>query len=202
MIISLRGTNGAGKSTIVRAVMARYGHKSPVTAPKRNRPIGYTLNRGDAFPELFVPGHYEIANGGVDTLHDLDWAYELIETFASKEFDVLYEGMNMSDGVHRIHRLGQKFEFDNVCAVSIQPPLEICVQSVRDRGHTIKYDTIERLHRKTQRDAATFMLEGKIQSSSFSSRTAALACVLNLLGLEVNHEGSSARNEQSAVAQS
>lgn len=85
LIISLRGANGSGKSTIVRAIMAQASHRQEQRIPQRQKPIGYwcefacRADLPDTRPHaLYVPGHYEIANGGVDTLRYLDDAYAAI----------------------------------------------------------------------------------------------------------------------------
>lgn len=203
MIVNIRGTNGAGKSTIVRSVMGQYRGRMPVSKRGRRKPIGYTLNRGDEWPELFVPGHYEIANGGLDTLHDLDWGYELIEEMARREFDVLYEGMNMQESVHRVNRLGKVFGVETVCVVCLSPPLDECVRGVRARGHSIQEKTIERLHRKVEREYWLLREAGSVQVALCHSRSTALGTVQSLLRLpatlRLSHEGSPAGHEQSSL---
>ena len=160
MIVSLRGTNGAGKSTIVRNIMALYFNRFQIEYPGRRRPGGYILRpRHVDGTRLFVPGHYEIANGGVDTLPSLDAAYELIRVHAV-EFgcDVLYEGKNMSDGPKRLLELSRHGL--PVAVGHIHIPVKECVAAVRKRGHTIKKETIERLSVKCVRDAETFATAG------------------------------------------
>lgn len=152
MIISLRGTNGSGKSTIVRNVMKLYSHRHQIQYPGRRKPLGYVLHpRSPEVKPLFVPGHYEIANGGVDTLESLDDAYDLITKHHSMGFNVLYEGKNMSDGATR---LAQVYASQHSVSVAlIDEPVKKCVDAVRARGHKIKVDTIEKLHKKSRRVA-------------------------------------------------
>lgn len=161
MIISLRGTNGAGKSTIVREIMSLYWTKVAIEYfPDRRNPSGYLLRpRSIVGTPLFVPGHYEIANGGVDTLPSLDAAYELIQVHAVEMgCDVLYEGKNMSDGCTRLLEL--KEQGLPVGVVHLDIPVKKCVQSVRERGHKIKVETIERLAVKCAREAEQFEKQG------------------------------------------
>jgi predicted kinase len=183
VIISLRGTNGAGKSTLVRAVVACYAqHADPLTAPGRRKPLGQIWTR-TAGPGagLFVPGHYEIANGGVDTLRDLEEAYDLIRRYATRGHDVLYEGKNLSDGPTRLLEL--KREGYDCCAVLLNVPLGTCVSSVRARGHSISEKTIERLWHKSHRDCDALEHEG-VPVHAFNFREQALDCVHRLLGLK------------------
>lgn len=152
-VISLRGTNGAGKSTIVRAVMDQYsGKRVEIKYPGRRKPVGYVLGVDDTrgLPGLFVPGHYEIANGGVDTLASLDDAYVLIRGHAELGMNVIYEGKNMSDGTVRLLELHKRKL--PVCAVLIDISVKDAVAAVRERGHKIKRETIEKLHAKCIRD--------------------------------------------------
>jgi energy-coupling factor transporter ATP-binding protein EcfA2 len=166
MIISLRGTNGSGKSTLVRTIMAAYKVKTAIRYPGKQRPRGYVCLRvfnGEEVPTpstpLFVPGHYEIDNGGVDTLPDLDTAYELIKTHALElGCDVLYEGKNMSDGAKRLLELRDAGL--DVAVACIDIPVGNCVAAVRTRGHKIKVETIEKLHAKCQREMEKFKQEG------------------------------------------
>lgn len=159
MIISLRGTNGSGKSTIVRSIMSLYRCEIEVQYPGRKKPTGYILKRKHLSERsLFVPGHYEIANGGIDTLPDLPTAYDLIRKHHELGMDVLYEGKNMSDGVAQILSLSQK---DVPLAVAlIEESVKKCVASVRKRGHKIKVETIEKLHAKSRRDADALEKKG------------------------------------------
>lgn len=154
MIISLRGTNGAGKSTIVRKIMDMYAKRVPVMQEGRRKPLGYVCSgfryqrRGSKhLGSLFVPGHYEIANGGVDTLTSLDEAYTMIKRNANAGNHVLYEGKNMTDGPLRLIDL-KKQGYDTR-AVLISYPLEDCVAAVRARGHSIREKSIEQLYRKS-----------------------------------------------------
>lgn len=151
MIINLRGTNGSGKSTIVRSVMSLFGDRVRFAVqydPPKKRPIGYEFPSGCR--HLFVVGHYEIANGGVDTLPSLDAAYDLVRRYDDRGYDVLYEGKNMSDGTRRVSQLIG--DGRDVRVVLIEHSLGECVAAVRQRGHSISEKTIERLYHKSRRE--------------------------------------------------
>jgi predicted kinase len=180
VIISLRGTNGAGKSTLVRAVVARYAQHEDLTTPGRRRPVGRLWRRQGPGVGLFVLGHYEIANGGVDTLRSLDEAYEMIERYAAQGCDVLYEGKNMSDGPARLLQLHARGR--DCHAVLLDLPLQRCVASVRARGHSIKESTIARLHAKSRRDCEALGRAG-VHVLIHDNRDGALESVLQLLRL-------------------
>lgn len=152
MIISLRGTNGAGKSHLVRDVMKFYPVKKEAWLnggmSVRRKPIGYELEWNDR--KLFVPGHYEIANGGLDTIGNIDDAYRLIKVYCA-QYDVLYEGKNLTDNHRRLIELRDQQQVPCV-AVFITTSFEECVASVRARGHSIAESTIRRLYDRTLKD--------------------------------------------------
>jgi hypothetical protein len=157
MIISLRGTNGAGKSTIVRAIMEHYPEiirlQYPKEMGKKLKPTGYICSGNNGTKKLFIPGHYEIPNGGIDTLPSLEYAYKLILKHHEFGADVLAEGKNMSDGVQRIVAMHSK-KLD-VKVVFIDHPVQACIDAVRERGHSISISTIIKLADKCEKEYRT-----------------------------------------------
>jgi tRNA uridine 5-carbamoylmethylation protein Kti12 len=149
MIISLRGTNGSGKSTIARNILNKYSTVRTLMLPDRKKPAGYICERG--LSRLFIPGHYEIANGGIDTL-DLDQAYKLILSMHEFGCDVLYEGQNMGDSARRVLEMHQA-KID-IRVIFIDYPRDKCIDAVRDRGHTIKKETIINIYNKCLKQQA------------------------------------------------
>lgn len=163
MIISLRGTSGSGKSRIVHDIIRWYGAEVvlvsyPPEEGAKQRPMGYLCGELGGRRRLFVPGHYEISNGGVDTLPTIGYAYDLIRKHHELGFDVLYEGKNMSDGWGRIVEL--KKDGIPVRAVLLTTSLGDCVRSVRERGHAISETSIRKTHEKCLRDADQMRARG------------------------------------------
>jgi energy-coupling factor transporter ATP-binding protein EcfA2 len=163
MIIKLLGTNGAGKSTLVRTIMRDYqvaGDVITVQYPseegRKLRPQGYICRAN--FRRLFVLGHYEIANGGVDTLPSLDYAYKLALTHHELGSDVMMEGKNFNDSAARTLIL-IKNKLD-VRVVLLDLGVDLCIQSVRERGHNISEDTIRKLHKKSRDQYSIFQNAG------------------------------------------
>ena len=151
MIINIRATNGAGKSYIVHKIMKQYDDITEIAyLPIRNkkRPMGYICRRGTR--RLFIPGHYEIDNGGIDTLDSLRFAYELILEHHALGADVLYEGMNFSENLNFILDC-HKVDLD-IRVVFIRHPLSDCIKSVRKRGNAIKVETITALFEKSNKE--------------------------------------------------
>lgn len=158
MIISLRGTSGSGKSTLVRKITALYAEGGTPVFVDGRRKAYYTVHQRERGRDLVVPGHYEIANGGIDTLPSLDAAYEIARIADREGHDVLMEGKNMSDGPP--HALALWREGRDVRIVHVRVSLAQCVRSVRKRGHAIAENTIEHTMHKCERDAVTFAVFG------------------------------------------
>lgn len=179
MIISLRGANGSGKSTVVRNVMKMYRERDEIRVVGRRKPVGYVLRHVESDTNsLFVPGHYEIANGGIDNLRDLDEAYDLVEKYHQKGYHVLYEGRSLADGTTRL--MG-RFQQSDVRVVTIDHPVDQCVASVRERGHKLRYETILKSHHKATVSARIFEDSGYAVSTC--DRAAALFQCLHILQL-------------------
>jgi hypothetical protein len=134
VIVNIRGTNGAGKSHIVRQILLEMGENVPIFGQQKN-PIGLS------YGGLFVAGHYSIGNGGFDTL---------VADMARTYDRVLCEGKNQSADVDYAVRAARDCE---LTVVHLTTTLEQCVASVRARGHTLAADSVARTYRKCERDA-------------------------------------------------
>jgi len=176
VIISLRGTSGSGKSHLVREVKRRYARSKPVYATGRRKPLYVLHGRSEDGKCLVVPGHYEIANGGVDTLSTLDEAYNIARWADSCGHHVLMEGKNMSDGCGQVAALC--VEGREVRVVHLDVSVEQCVASVRQRGHKISESSIRRTDAKVRREMERFTCR-----KFAGDRTECLAKVLEWLGL-------------------
>jgi len=162
VIISLRGTSGSGKSHVVHQILRSYESVITIEYPneegRKSRPRGYVCRRPGQKAPLFVPGHYEIANGGLDTLPSLDYAYDLILKHHELGMSVLYEGKNMSDGWGRVVEM--KRSGLSVKVILLSTPLRECVASVRARGHQIAETSIRKVYEKCKRDAQKMAAHG------------------------------------------
>lgn len=139
-IVNVRGTSGSGKSTLARAVMARYPRKARVMANGRKQPIGYILAGaleagvpGVELPQLYVPGHYETACGGCDTITSMDDIYDHVTRAAASGMDVFFEGLLLSSEHNRTLALAERFGRENLLVVGIDIPLQECLDSVNGR---------------------------------------------------------------------
>lgn len=148
MIISLRGTSGAGKSHLVRRIVKNYVSPYDVYTEGRSKPVYSIYDE-----KVAVLGHYMIANGGVDTLSDISYAYALAVDLA-KRYHVLMEGKNMSDGLKNITKLTLTHE---VHIVHITTPISKCISSVHERGHNIAEKSIIKTDAKIRRNVQVFI---------------------------------------------
>lgn len=166
MIVSIRGTNGAGKSTLVRKVMDDCVRDGGIVATIRypakenkRKPMGYVCFNPErkAIP-FFIIGHYEIPNGGIDTMPSLKYAYELALGHHELGMHILMEGKNFTEPLTWF--LEQHQRKMDIRVVLIDIPLSECVAAVRERGHTIKEETITTLHAKSRMQFDAFKEAG------------------------------------------
>jgi hypothetical protein len=144
---------------LVREVMSRY-EATLIKYPSKNKrkPMGYICSNFDKTHGFFVPGHYEIANGGIDTLPDMACAYDLAIKHHKLGLDVLMEGKNFTEPptwILKQHKAGK-----DIRVVMIDLPLAQCIKSVRDRGHKIQEKTIASLHAKSRKQFEIFKEAG------------------------------------------
>lgn len=101
LVLNPRGAGGAGKTELVRRVMASYPAAEPIHRAGRAQPILYRLAHPAGGRPLVVLGHYERRSGGCDTvtLRDGGMAevFRLAGEFASGGDDVLLEGLRLSE---------------------------------------------------------------------------------------------------------
>ncbi|WP_210526641.1 hypothetical protein [Rubellimicrobium arenae] len=156
LVINPRGTSGAGKTWLVREVMAascRAGAAAmPVCRKGRHRPIAWRFAPTWRQRPLAVIGHYDAARGGTDTIPQtdggLDEAFRLARSLATEGHDVLIEGYQLSGEVERTTVLAQAqaARERRLHVLWLDVPLERCVRNVvsRRRAGRGAYQAIER----------------------------------------------------------
>lgn len=129
MIIQLRGTNGSGKTWIVKQVMNTYEFKTIVN---RDREImGYYSKEIN----LFVVGRYTNSCGGCDNIHTQDEICARIYKAASKGWNVLFEGLLPSHLASRFVKLYKDMQEQSVDCyfIFLTTPLEQCYENIMAR---------------------------------------------------------------------
>lgn len=127
MIIQVRGTNGSGKTTVVRRVMQSVGDWDAVKVANRRQPLYYKSI--DCPKQVVALGHYETATGGCDTIPKAKDVYDLAASFDEPTV-VLMEGIFLSEDTKWTKLLAEKH---TVHALFLTTPLDQCVRQVLSR---------------------------------------------------------------------
>jgi hypothetical protein len=139
MILNIRGTSGQGKTTIARAVMAKYPERIPIKAAglfgniAPDKLIGYVCQGTNDHNRLGVIGKYETACGGCDTLPSIQTVYDIIYKFLEKlgpNSDILYEGLVVQSDTRRAIELAKKHP---MVILTLNESLEICQKAIQAR---------------------------------------------------------------------
>jgi len=130
MIISLRGTNGSGKSYLVKKLMQRYD-ATPHGEDRRGKPLGYTMMLGNG-STLCLVGRYDIACGGCDSIQPYDDIWPRVELMYTLGDHVLFEGALVSSGYGRIGIASEAFGDDFVFTF-LDTPLQTCIDNIQKR---------------------------------------------------------------------
>jgi predicted kinase len=137
-IVNLRGTSGAGKSTVAHTLLARNPFKvveerQMVRGPK---PLVYKLSslEGVKAP-LFIFGAYHTQCGGCDGIMGYQFVVpELLDKYAG-EGHILFEGLLISGGFGRVGEAMAKLQTKRITPVwaLLDTPLEKCLERIGAR---------------------------------------------------------------------
>lgn len=133
MIISLRGANSSGKSTIVRGILSRFKSFPIYGALGLKNPEAYRVELTKKGPPLFVLGPYLVPTGGADqiTTKGMDVLITLAEKYRAKGH-VLAEGILISNNFGSFGAWLLKYKPD-VIVVFMDTPLSVCLETVTKR---------------------------------------------------------------------
>ena len=189
MIINVRGGSGAGKSTVIRAIMDRYSDRVPHLVVGRKQPLWYDLHeRG--MPPLRVLGHYETPCGGCDTISSnladpsekaMDYIHRLIRQADAGGIDVLYEGVILTTilgQLPQLHAEGRK-----IVVINLTSDLETCLTGIserRFRRSELNLLTVEQI-RASLEEVTIKNNVGKLKSAIKTAKQ------LESLGIKVYH---------------
>lgn len=134
-VVSIRGTHGSGKSSIVRAIINKYPSDTiqvlASVGKAKPKTLGYTV----ALPTketLFVVGSYENACGGCDGIQPYENIWPLISDAEKMYTHVLFEGALVSSSYGSIGRFSEVYGDDMVFAF-LDTPLEKCLERIAAR---------------------------------------------------------------------
>jgi thymidylate kinase len=126
MLINVRGTSGAGKTTVVRALMAQCPRKAIYGIFGPRLPEAYKLTLPHP---AYVIGPYLTPCGGCDRILPFALIPQLIEKYA-QQGHVVFEGLLLSTFYGDIGRL---LETRDSVVLFLDTPLELCIERVEAR---------------------------------------------------------------------
>ena len=136
MIVNIAGTNGSGKTYVVRALLEQSKLVQKVPGNDVWKEFGRLVELAPG-RTIFVLGRYDsFDTGGADTIKDPELIYKLIFEHAAKGEDVVYEGsyaMNHMRGIDMVNKM--KKANIPVCVLLLQTTLEECKASINERRH-------------------------------------------------------------------
>ncbi len=187
-LIKILGTSGSGKSTLARYAMNLFKECEPQYDEGRRKPIGYVCGQ---FPRtMYVLGHYEIANGGVDTLKSPDYAYSKAFAEMANHGWVLMEGLTMRDRVShildRVNETRKTVKKPRVMVLHVNTSTDVCIERIRKRvgpsgkPHNIALKSVENMAKRCLTMFNAFCESGNVycHSGSVESLQQTLASVL------------------------
>lgn len=130
-VVSLRGTHGSGKSSVVFKILQKYPHQpSPVTDSKgRPEATIVTLPDGDT---IYVVGRYATACGGCDGIQPYSEIWPRIERGVEYQHHVLFEGALVSSSYGSIGR-NTEIWGENVVFAFLDTPIDKCLERIAQR---------------------------------------------------------------------
>lgn len=162
-VVNVRGTNGSGKTTAVRAILKRW----PVTIAevthraRGDRPLVYCVHTPSG--PMFMFGSYETDCGGCDTISDYKTIVPaLLDKYAPKG-NILFEGYLLSGAYGAVGEAMKKTEEaeHTVIFAFLDTPSDVCIKRVEARRAVRgvekpfnpvnllgKYGAIESVHRR------------------------------------------------------
>lgn len=128
-VVNLRGTHGAGKSTVARRILKEFPHRELLA--EDGKLYGYLVTLPLRQP-LAIIGPYRTACGGCDAIQPYSRIWPLVDWAAKQAWHVLFEGALVSCSYGSIGEssvgYGDRFVF-----ATLDTPLETCVQRVNER---------------------------------------------------------------------
>jgi Alpha-glutamyl/putrescinyl thymine pyrophosphorylase clade 2 len=172
-IITIKGTNGSGKSSVVRALIANLGKAA--TLRFNQKEAGYRCRYGDG--GLFVLGKYKSACGGLDSSYSYKGAADdvmlCLDILAAKGH-VVCEGIIAVNyyGFGRVTRFvdEQKAKGNHVIFARLDTPVELCVKRVQQRrrlrGNYKPFNPDHLLHKHE----ALLRMQEKLREAGYDAR--------------------------------
>lgn len=130
MIISIRGTHGSGKSTIIKSLLNEY-HAKEIVDSTTDKVLGYEFNISWLDRPIRVIGAYKTACGGCDAVQPYGLIWPRINDYAQTSH-VLFEGALISSSYGNIGRSSEIYGDEMVFAF-LDTPVETCIARLVQR---------------------------------------------------------------------
>lgn len=131
MIVNIRGTNGSGKSTIIKALLQRFPHMELFGALGPRRPEVYKVRVTGVW--FYIVGPYQSLTGGIDAVPiSSPQIVELLEKYR-KLGHVVFEGVVISTYHGAVGEWLVQHK-DEARVVYLDTPLSVCLQGLEARG--------------------------------------------------------------------
>ena len=131
MIISIRGTNGSGKSTVVRQLMEAGSYTAIYGLLGIKRPEAYKVVLPGVTDPVYILGPYNVPTGGCDQINNYDSILALVDKYVKKGH-VVFEGVIVGSVWGRMGAVLDKMSKDAVM-VYLTTSLEDCILRVQQR---------------------------------------------------------------------
>jgi hypothetical protein len=135
-ILNLRGTSGAGKSTVAHTLLKMFNWKIvEYGGASGKKPMVYEITLRQNKPFLYLFGGYRTQCGGCDGITDYQTIVPLLLSKYAPKGDVLFEGLLISGGYGSVGRsmsLAQSKGHQAVFAL-LDTPLDLCLRRVNER---------------------------------------------------------------------
>lgn len=135
MIINIAGTNGSGKTYVVRAMLERAKLIQVIPGNKLWKEFGRLVELAPG-RTIFVLGRYEDKwdTGGADTIKDVELIYRLVFEHVSKGEDVVYEGAMAMNHMRGCDMVGKMVRANiPVHVLLLQTTLDECKAGINAR---------------------------------------------------------------------
>lgn len=132
--LTIKGTSGSGKTTIVFKLLSQYTKRTPYFIPGRKQPIGYVF-RAKGMRPLGVIGHYEAGPtgcGGLDSMPTYAAVTEMIKLFWDEGYNVMFEGLLASGDSKMTKNIGAYVE-GKLRVLGLTTTMEQCLAAVNAR---------------------------------------------------------------------
>jgi adenylylsulfate kinase-like enzyme len=126
----IRGTNGTGKTTIVRKLLQEF-HCLPHEHSGRK----VRVYRGDALETpVYILGSYETDCGGCDTIPSVQEVADLLRKYMAEPGSLtIFEGLMISHMLGTVGAAQEQIGKDRCVLAYLDTPLEVCIERVVDR---------------------------------------------------------------------